>query len=447
MMIRYIIRGITLIVIVSILLGAFCVSSSATASVKAPDTSKADAVCLYNLNTNTILHSKNMHKKIFPAGAVKMMTGLLACEILSERLSERVGITDEMLSGSIGANVKLKSGMTVTVEDLLYGVLCGGGNDAATVLSRLCGEDFDGFVELMNKRALELGMLSTHFTNPTGIDDKNMYSTMSDVLTLAKAAQQNSLYMDVSSTVSYTYTPIGTSEEIKIHNRNALISTYYSGSYKNPYASGMISGNTDLGGYCVITFAQKKNTFYICAVMGAESDDNEIYSYAIANSLLSYAFDNYSYTMLSEKGKLVCDSEVRLALPSANDPTTAVSCVIRDDVYALVPNTIDVEKDIKYRYYLHYDTLTAPITAGTIVGGVDIIYDGETVATAFLVTDEDVEVSGILLALERAKQLFLGRAFWLSVINFVVLFGIYFYVSELRFRHKSADKIKYKNFY
>ena len=70
MMIRYIIRGITLIVIVSILLGAFCVSSSATVSVKAPDTSKADAVCLYNLNTNTILHSKNMHKKIFPAGGV-----------------------------------------------------------------------------------------------------------------------------------------------------------------------------------------------------------------------------------------------------------------------------------------------------------------------------------------------------------------------------------------
>ncbi len=443
---KYAKKIFSLIIAIAFLLSLLSLYTSAVTTDSFPSTSKADAVCLYNINTDTVLHSKNMQKKIFPGSAVKMMTGLIACEELSARLDESVTITQDMLTDSSGANIKLSDGMTVTLENLLYGVLCGGGNDAALVLASLLGEDVESFVRLMNVKAREWGLTSTKFTNPTGLDDSSMYSTLSDILTLARRAHHNRLYMDISSTVSYAFTPIGSDEEIKVHNRNSLVSTHYSNKYKNAYASGMIAGSTDLGGNCVITLAERKSTQYICIVMGAESDDKEIYSYHIANSLLDHAFKNYSYKKILDKGTVICEAEIRFAMPSSKEETIKIPCIVRDDVHALIPNTID-ENKLTYRYYLHNEPLNAPIDRGTIVGGVDIICDGEAIGNAVLVAEGDVYASEVLLFLDDLKNFFVGRAFWLSVVVFVILFFIYYYISELKFRHKNASKIKYKNFY
>ena len=283
------------------ILTAFCISAYASdasaQSVAVPNTDKAYAVCLYNVNTQKSIYSKNMQKRIFPAGAVKMMTGLMACQILQDRLDEQITITEDMLDGVKGNSMRLKAGMSVTLENLLYGVLCAGGNDAAAVVSIACMGSIDAFVDAMNSKAKEWGLENTFFTNPTGLDDKNMYSTLSDIMIIAQKAYENKLYLDISSAMSYVFTPIGENEEIKIFNRNALISTFYATGYRNPNCMGLISGNTDLGGDCVITYAQKKDTGYICAVMKAQADDEVIYSYEITNALLKYAFENFYYQL------------------------------------------------------------------------------------------------------------------------------------------------------
>ena len=347
---KYSLRCLSLIITIIILTSFFSLFSSADTNVDIfPNISNADAVCLYNLNTNTVIHSKNMQNHIFPGSAVKMMTGLIICEQLSERLDERVTITEDMLADAFGSNIKLKSGMTVTVKDLLYGVLCGGGNDAALALATFCGGDIDNFVRTMNEKAFKWGLKSTKFTNPTGLDDSSMHSTLSDILILAKRAQENQLYMEISSSIFYEFTPLGTDKKIVFYNKNDLISAHYTNEYKNIYASGMIAGNTDLGGHCVITFAERKNAQYICIVMGADADESYVYSYKIANSLLDHMFENYSYTKVIEKGTAICDTEVRFALPTSKEQTRRVSCIVKDDVYALIPKDIVTDKDLTYR--------------------------------------------------------------------------------------------------
>ena len=411
-----------------------------------PDTSFAENVSLYNVNTDKVIYSKNSASKLFPSSAVKMMTGLIACEMLVDRLDETVTVTETMIGDAYGLSARLEVGMSVTVEDLLYGLLCGCGNDAALAVATLCSGSVKAFVAEMNAKATELKMKNTFFTNPTGLDDKKMYSTLSDIMILAKEAANNKLYLEISSSMSYVFTPDGWQEEIKLFNRNSLISNFYALGYRNQYAYGLIAGNTELGGYCTITYAEKNGTGYICAVMNAQENDGVIYSYDIVNSLLDYAFDNYSYVKIAEKGIQICTAKTKFALPSSDEEVT-VSCVMKDDVYALTYMDIDVKNDIEYKYYLHNDTLSAPIYEGAIVGGVDIVYQEEVIGSGALIAAEDVPASGMLLRLEGFRAFFLGRMFWLSIIFSTVGIFLYFRISYIKNRNGKRKKKNVKKFY
>ena len=195
------IRFISLVLLTSLLVVSLSFEAYAN-TPEVPDTSNAEFVYLYNTNTQKVIYSKNSTKKLFPGSAVKIMTGLIACEMLGDRLNDTLIITEEMLANVQGNNVKLRAGMRVTVEDLLYGVLCGGGNDASQAAATLCSGDIYTFVHAMNAKAKSLGMKNTFFTNPTGLDDEEMYSTLSDIIILAREAANNPLYLKISSAVS-----------------------------------------------------------------------------------------------------------------------------------------------------------------------------------------------------------------------------------------------------
>ncbi len=407
-----------------------------------PDTTEARAVCLYNLNTANYIYSKAMNEKIFPAGAVKMCAGLIACEMLSARLDDKITVSSDMLIGASGANIKLKAGMTVKAVDLLYGVICGGGNDASLVLACVCSQNPERFTELMNDKAREWGLAYTHFTNPSGTDDKNMYSTLSDIMIIAQRAAQNELYMKISSAQSYEFTPEGAGTTVKFFNRNALISTFYSADYKFTKASGMIVGNTDLGGQCVISLAKSGNTEYICAVMGAAQDEDNIYSYKIATELFSFAFDNFSYSKIAEAGALTCSLPLSM-VPSDNNEPTTVLCTLKNDVYALIERGLDTDSRLTYRYYFHAEPLAAPVSAGSVVGGVDIMLDGEIIGTGVMVAAGDVAESNMHVLMNNMKSFFVGRLFITFALIFTLLSLFYFLVYEKRLRHRTSKKVNF----
>ncbi len=416
------------------------------ADEKLPEIKYASDVCLYSVNADKLVFKHSENKKMFPAGSAKMMAGIIACELLADRLDEKVLITADMLEGTEGINVRLKEGMSVTVEELLLGLLCGGGNDAAIVLSKICSESPEAFVELMNDKCDEWGLLSTNFTNPTGLDDKKMSTSLSDILLLAKRASENELYVRFSSMPYFTYSNT-TGSELKIYNRNSLISTYYADGYKNSNVKGLMTSFTDLGGYSAMIYAERGDDAYICIVMGAQKHNGTIYSFEYANILLSYAFNNLKYDKVLTSGTDICYADVEFAAPDNGKDVARVLCVASQDAYALIPKDIDVESDLEYRYYLHYDTLQAPISENTVIGGVDVIYDGEVIATSKLVTKERLEANGLILFMHKARSFIGSRTFIICACLVVISLLVYFYIFLLKTRRRTVKNIQYKNFY
>ena len=439
-------RTVSFFFVFAILFSLICEPCIANAS-SLPSIEYATDACLYSLNAEKLIFKHNTSDSLFPASSVKLMTGLIACELLSDRLEEKIEITDSLIEGASDASMGLLPGMTVTIEDLLLGLLCAGGNDAALALSRICAPSTAEFVTLMNAYCSGWEMYSTKFTNPTGLDDAEMHTTLSDMLILAKRACKNELYLSLSSKASFTYSPYGDEREVTRQNRNMLINTSSTSGYKNPYVSGLMVGNTDLGGYSAIVYAERGSDSYICIVTGAQKKDDIIYSYKYANDLINYATGTLTYKKVLDSDKPVCSINVDLASPENGKDFATVACVTSDEIYALIPRNADIDKDVKLKYYLHYETLNAPVSENMVVGGVDLIYDGKVIGSSKLVTTRSVEANSLLLLLHNARAFISGRTFILCVIFVALILFAYFYIVFLRTRRKAVKNIQYRNFY
>ena len=135
---------------------------------------------------------------------------------------------------------------------------------------------------------------------------------------------------------------------------------------------------------------------------------------------------------------------VELAV-SKDGKQTRVSCVLKDDLYALVDKNADLG-DLRYKHYFHNASLDAPVDAGTIVGGVDVYYNGEIIATGVLITEDNIEANSVLLFLDNAREFVTGRVLWLTVAFFIVIFSLVHFLSKIRSKHRSAKKMGYTKF-
>ncbi|MBO5415922.1 MAG: D-alanyl-D-alanine carboxypeptidase [Clostridia bacterium] len=446
---RFFIRAICLLFLCASLILCSLVSvSSSSYSEGLPDVSRAKNVYFANLETGKVLLKKNPDGAIAPASTVKIMTGLLALEHFEGKLDTPVTITAAMLSASEGTSMRLAEGDVISAEELIYGVVCGGCNDAAYALAYAVSGSVSDFVALMNQRAYSLGAENTRYTNPTGWDDAKMVTTLTDTVRIAKEALDNERYMEISSAVSRNVSFISDKEDYTLNNRNALISSYYAQGYTNKYADGMIAGMTDNGGYCVVTRATIGDASYLCVVMGANEKGDTINSFAIANDLIAYAAYNLGFVPIMKKGEYICDIPVDFALTQTKKGESSepeVSAVTGADARVYIPLSADTENEISYKYYLYSDRLSAPLTEGTRVGGVDFYYNGEIVDTVPLVLHKSVDVNSFTLKIDEIKNFITGRTVIISLLCFLILFFIWFYFFDYKKRRRTAKKIRYKN--
>ncbi|MBQ8848906.1 MAG: D-alanyl-D-alanine carboxypeptidase [Clostridia bacterium] len=442
---KMIIAFFCLIFVLISALGTF----SVCASDSFPDVSGVNQVYLYNYESNKIIYSKGSGtSSIAPASTVKIMSGLLAIEHLADRRDEYVTLTKDMLDGVEGFTINLKAGDTLKINDLLYGLICGGGNDAAIVLANICSGSVESFVAEMNSTALSFGMKNTNYTNPTGIDDTAMNTTLNDTVIISKKAIENELFVKIASSVNHTYTLRDSAETKTIANRNALISSYSAIGYQNKRVNGLNAGMTDRGGYCVSAYASNGQDTYLCIVMGGiEATNGKLMSYSVVNSLLSYVFENYTYTKIAEKGDVIGEITVDLALPTNGSQAVTVNCILENDIYAFAPSNINYDRDLTYKTYFHADELTAPVYENTIVGGVDIYYEDNYIASARLLTESYIQESSLLVTLDNMKQFTLSRTILIFILILIpsVLLYFYFTVWRSKLRKKKAIENELKN--
>lgn len=442
------IRYVCLFLLFSTLFSSFfCLYPSAlTVNEPLPSLESAESVYFSNIETGKLITKKDSGERIAPASTVKLMTGLIAAEFFADAPNTQITISSHMIAETEGTQLGLAPGDSISAENLLVATLSGGYNDAAYALAHAVAGSTQAFVSLMNERAIELGARNTNYTNPCGWDDTKMYTTLTDTVLIARAAMKNELYMSASSVVQKSIT-LGSVGEKTINNRNSLISSHYFQGYTNKYARGIIAGMTDAGGYCVITKAEIKDTSYLCIVMGASADEENVNSFAIADSLIHYARRNLGFVKIFDKGGVICKIPVDNALsPIKRDESEfTVTARVDKDVSAYLPLDADTEK-ITHKHYFYSERLSAPIENGTVIGGVDFYYEGELVASSPLVITEDIPANDFLLFVDKFRDLLLSRTFIVSLLSFVLMSAIYFAAFDRKRRKKVIRRQRYNDF-
>lgn len=382
-----------------------------------PSTEEATAYYLYHLESERAVGSKNLEGQIYAGSSVKIMSGLLLCEGLADRLNETVTVTAEMISNVWGYRLYLKKGDVLTVEDLLYGAICGSYNDAFYVLACHLAGSTDTFVNQMNQRAGALGMNNTVYTDPCGIND-NSTTTAADVARVSLAAYENELFLRLCGTPKYKMPATLEYQERTIYNRNAMIASQTTNQYYNQYCIGMNAGSTNKGGNSVIALTRCEGETYLCIVMGAKETNQTEYGYVVANRLIKWVYQTYSYMEVISPEEPVCTIPV-----TVSDMTTEVEVRTKESLKAYLPAGAEIGKDVLYSIRLTYTELEAPVTEGIHVGYLAIVYEDRVIGTVDLYTAGSAERSTIVSSLKAIQSLTKSRPVLAGLIFFALALG------------------------
>lgn len=373
-----------------------------------PDLSEAQAVYLYHMESASLILAKN-EQQTLPAGStVKVLSGLLLCELLADRSDEAVLITSEMLYGVQGFHYGLRAGEIYTVEELLYLAVCASYNDAYQALAVLSCDTTEDFLTQMRAKAVALGAQNAYFGDVCGVDDSSSVSA-DELARIALAATQNELFMKISATQKYDC------QGHWLYNRNALISAKTTASYYNGKCRGMSAGSTDRAGNCVVTLAKKDGDSYLCIVLGGKETEDTQFGYRIANRVIDWVYDTYTYMNIITPDTVICSIPVE-----SSDLTEEVEVRTDQTVSWRLPAGSTIGTDITYSIRLLSPTLEAPVTEGTFVGYVSVIYKGEILTTVRLYTAGTAERSALIDSFLGIRRLTQNRAVLAGIIFFIV---------------------------
>jgi serine-type D-Ala-D-Ala carboxypeptidase (penicillin-binding protein 5/6) len=248
--------------------------------------SLGESAVLMEQDTKRVLVSKNMNKKKLIASTTKIMTGIIAVE--SGKLNKTVTVTDKVLE-SYGSNIYLSIGEKMKLKDMVYGLMMQSGNDAALMIADYLGGE-EKFVKMMNKKAKQIGMKNTTFSNPHGLDEKTKnYSTAYDMALLMRYANSNPTFRKITGCKKHT---VKTDEKTYVWtNKNKLLYTY-------KYTTGGKTGYTDKARRTLVTSASNGNLDLIVVTL---NDPNDFKNH---KELYEYAFKNYSMEKIFDRNKI-----------------------------------------------------------------------------------------------------------------------------------------------
>jgi len=355
---------------------------------------QAKAALLIDQRGGGVLYEKNKDEKMFPASLTKIMTALLVLEAVDAgQLSLNQGITASAFAtlSAEGSPVGIKAGEIISVADLLDCILVVSANEACNVLAEAVSGSVDAFVELMNRRAEELGCENTHFTNPTGLHDPQHYTTAWDTYLITKEALTHDELLTISDTAKATIPATNLSPERTLHTMNSLLDGWRATGYRYQPAHGIKTGSTTDAGYCLASTAVKGSLSFVCIILGAEkrttsTGGSDIMSFSEAKRLFEWGFDNFGYQTV------LTDEEMLASMPVTLSEVDAVALHSEKDVELLLPNVLtgeDLTRTIRFRS----KSVEAPVEQGAQLAEVELSYGDTVYATIPLVALAEVEVS------------------------------------------------------
>lgn len=339
---------------------AYCVGAKAennTLSVR------ARAFVLMDPISGRFLLEKNSQEKMAMASTTKIMTAIIALE--NGDLNSQIKVSSKAASIG-GSSFHLKSGQTLSLENILYGLLLPSGNDAAVAIAEHIGGTEEKFVQMMNQKAINLGALNTHFTNPHGLDDPEHYTTAKDLAVIAKHAWKHNKFRKIVQTKT---------KEIKdgnyarqIFNTNRLL-------WQFDGADGIKTGYTGNAGKCLVATANKNGFRLLSVVLGSPDhfEDSQI--------LLDYGFNNYRLTPIIAKNN--CYTTVNVE----NGVFKKVDLIAKDSVILPVKDNENISFDV-----IVPKKIKAPVFKGETIGQLQIYIDNDLATSTSLIAASDVRI-------------------------------------------------------
>ena len=343
--------------VLSACLAALCLLGGINCrAAEAPQTS-AESFVLMEAQSGRVLASQNAERELAIASTTKIMTALVAME--EKSLSETLSVKEKHLKE--GSSMYLRAGETLTLEDLLYGLLLPSGNDAAECIADYCGGGVEPFVRKMNEKAAALGMAHTAFANPSGLDAEGHYSCALDMARLAAYAMCQPLFVRIASTKTAA---VG---ERMLGNHNKLLASL-SGCV------GVKTGYTSAAGRTLVTCCERDGLRLIAVTLNDRDDWND------HAALYEYGFSAYARRCAVSRG------ERYAVVPLRGGTQTSVTLAAGEDFF--YPAT--AEEELTASVQLPDGALTAPLEAGQSVGELLVTLDGQEVGRVPLVCAESI---------------------------------------------------------
>ena len=352
--------------------GATLSSNPEPALVAAPPTVSARAYVLMDANSGKILTQKNMDQKQPPASLTKMMTLYVVSRALQNgtiKLDDQVPVSEKAWKMS-GSKMFIKVGTTVSVQDLIQGIIVDSGNDACVALAEYIGGSEQGFADMMNAETKALGMQNTHFLNSTGLPEgenfqTNHYSTAHDLAILGYA-----IIRDFPEYYPWYKQKWFTYNKIKQPNRNRLLWRYAN-------ADGLKTGHTDEAGFCLVSSAQNDNMRLVAVVLGAPTDESRATD---SIHLLDYGFRFFTTHIIYKANTPIANVRVW----KGQDKTTPV--VFSHDFDITIPRGQSLKTQATLSLPNH---LKAPVKQGQKIGTIAVTHTDPFIESSDLVALAD----------------------------------------------------------
>lgn len=348
---------------------------------------QATSAILVEANTGQILFSKDENKQIPIASLTKIMSVYLVMEAISngEITYETIITASAKAHGVEGSSVYLNLGEEFTLREMLYAIEVRSANDATVAVAEAIAGSQGEFVNRMNQKATELGMLDTYYRDCTGLTDAGHYSTVKDLSIITKALITQ--YPDIfqfSRTLEKDFRDKEHRDYQYMVNRNNLLN-YYDG------ASGLKTGFTTAAGYCLVGTAQRGEISLITIVTGEPDNNHRVGEAAF---LLDYGFSNFMYTQTEDDQKMVGSIEVRKGVEKT------VETYAKGTLRFLMKKT-DISRISKEIIY-GMASLEAPVEKDTVIGKIVYSLDGEVLGEVEVLTAQGMERAGFWTLLWRS---------------------------------------------
>lgn len=353
------------------------VTSSTIDTNNIAPTINSRAAIVYERSSGTILYSKSENEKRKMASTTKIMTAIVVLE--HSNLSDIVTVSAKAASTG-GSRLGLHSDDKISIHDLLYGLLLCSGNDAAIALAESVGGDVESFANLMNQKANDLGLNSTHFITPHGLDNDEHYTTAYELAIITDYALKNDIFCSLVGTK--THTILINNQPKTLSNTNELL-----GNLNGVY--GVKTGFTNGANRCLVTSTKRGNMDLICIVLGADTKKDRTKD---SIDLIEYAFKNFEMVNIQEKisneftNWKICNSA---SFNVKKGRSNNIDAVLEDLPYNFFPVNSNHLDDVSIYIYCNTD-FVAPLPAHSNIGYLTVSIDGKTVLSLSIYNSNEI---------------------------------------------------------